>query len=121
MTKAQLVRAQSITKTAFVNKDKLMQNPSAPQEPICAHVFVSGKVQGVGYRYSTVNEARRLGVNGWVRNLPDGRVEAVFEGSRKVVEEIIHWCYKGPTAAVVKDVAVEYEEPEGLRGFETRR
>jgi acylphosphatase len=121
MTKAQLVRAQSITKTAFVNKDKLMPNPSAPQQPIRVHVFVSGRVQGVGYRYSTVNEARRLGVNGWVRNLPDGRVEAVFEGSRKVIEEIIRWCHKGSTAALVKDLAVEYEEPEGLRGFETRR
>jgi len=98
-----------------------MPKPSAPQEPIRAHVFVSGKVQGVGYPYSTVNEARRLGVNGWVRNLPDGRVEAVFEGSRKVVEEIIYWCHKGSTAAVVKDVAVEYEELEGLPRFETRR
>jgi len=98
-----------------------MQNPSAPQEQIRVHVFVSGRVQGVGYRYSTMDEAQRLGVNGWVRNLPDGRVEAVFEGSRKLVEEIIRWCQKGPTAAVVKDVAVEYEELEGLRGFETRR
>ncbi len=98
-----------------------MQNPSAPQEQIRVHVFVSGRVQGVGYRYCTVNEAQRLGVNGWVRNLPDGRVEAVFEGSRTVVEEIIRWCHKGPTAAVVKDVAVEYEELEGLPGFETRR
>jgi acylphosphatase len=68
-----------------------------------------------------VNEARRLGVNGWVRNLADGRVEAVFEGMREIVEEIISWCHKGPTAAAVKDVAVEYEELEGLRGFETRR
>ncbi len=98
-----------------------MQNPSAPQEQIRVHVFVSGRVQGVGYRYSTVNEAQRLGVNGWVRNLPDGRVEAVFEGSRTVVEEIIRWCHKGPIGAVVKDVAVEDEELEGLRGFETRR
>jgi len=68
-----------------------------------------------------MDEAQRLGVNGWVRNLPDGRVEAVFEGSKTVVEEIIRWCHKGPTAAVVKDVAVEYEELEDLRGFETRR
>lgn len=98
-----------------------MPNSSAPQEPIRAHVFVSGRVQGVGYRYFTMRQAQRLGVNGWVRNLPDGRVEAVFEGSRKVVEDIINWCYEGPTAAVVKDVAVEYEEPEQLRGFETKR
>jgi acylphosphatase len=98
-----------------------MPNPSTPQEQIRAHVFISGRVQGVGYRYSTVLQAEQLGVNGWVRNLPDSRVEAVFEASREVVEEIIRWCYKGPSAAVVKDVAVEYEEPEGLRGFETRR
>ncbi|HEY9708474.1 MAG TPA: acylphosphatase [Oculatellaceae cyanobacterium] len=98
-----------------------MPNPSAPQEQIRAHVFISGRVQGVGYRYSTMDEADRLGVNGWVRNLPDGRVEAVFEGSRQVVDEMMRWCHKGSTAAVVKDVAVEYEELEGLRGFETRR
>jgi acylphosphatase len=98
-----------------------MQNSSAPQEQIRAHIFVSGRVQGVGYRYSTLHQAQRLGVNGWVRNLPDGRVEAIFEGSRTVVDEIIRWCHKGPTAAVVKDVAVEYEELEGLQGFETRR
>jgi acylphosphatase len=98
-----------------------MPNQSAPQEQIRAHVFISGRVQGVGYRYSTMDEADRLGVHGWVRNLPDGRVEAVFEGSKTVVEEMIRWCHKGPSAAVVKDVAVEYEEPEGLRGFETRR
>lgn len=98
-----------------------MQNPSTSQKQIRTHVFISGKVQGVGYRYFTVNEARRLGVNGWVRNLPDGRVEAVFEGNRDVVEEMIRWCHQGSTAAVVKNVAVEYEELEGLRGFETRR
>jgi acylphosphatase len=98
-----------------------MANSSPLHEHIRAHVFISGRVQGVGYRYSTVNEARRLGVNGWVRNLADGRVEAVFEGMREIVEEIVSWCYKGPTAAVVKDVAVEYETPEGLLGFETRR
>lgn len=68
-----------------------------------------------------MDEAEGLGVKGWVRNLPDGRVEAVFEGSREVVEEMIRWCYKGPRAAVVKDVAVEYEELEGLLGFKIER
>lgn len=97
-----------------------MQNPSASQQ-IRAHVFICGTVQGVGYRFSTVGEARRRGVSGWVRNLPDGRVEAVFEGSQPAVEKIIRWCHEGPSAAVVEDVAVEYEKPEGLRGFETRR
>lgn len=97
-----------------------MQNPSTLQAQIRAHVFISGKVQGVGYRYSTVNEARQLDLNGWVRNLPDGRVEAVFEGNRGVVEQIIRWCHQGPTSAVVKNVTVEYEELQGLQGFETR-
>jgi acylphosphatase len=62
-----------------------------------------------------------LGINGWVRNLSDGRVEALFEGSKAAVEEMIKWCRQGPRGAVVKDVAVEYEEPEGLQGVETRR
>lgn len=98
-----------------------MPNPSQQQEQIRAHVFVTGRVQGVGYRFSTVDQAKELGINGWVRNLSDGRVEALFEGSKAAVEEMIKWCRKGPRAAVVKDVAVEYEEPEGLQGFETRR
>jgi len=98
-----------------------MPNPSQQQEQIRAHVFVTGRVQGVGYRFSTVDQAKELDINGWVRNLPDGRVEALFEGSKAAVEEMIKWCHKGPRAAVVKDVAVEYEEPEGLQGFETRR
>lgn len=98
-----------------------MQNSSTPQNQTRAHVFISGKVQGVGYRYSTVNKARQLSLNGWVRNLSDGRVEAVFEGNRDAVEEIIRWCHQGSTAAVVKNVAVEYEEPENSQGFETRQ
>lgn len=98
-----------------------MPNPSQQQEQIRAHVFVTGRVQGVGYRFSTVDQAKELDINGWVRNLPDGRVEALFEGSKAAVEEMIKWCRRGPQAAVVKDVAVEYEEPEGLQGFETRR
>lgn len=98
-----------------------MQNSPQLNEQVRAHVFVSGGVQGVGYRYSTCHQATQLSVNGWVRNLPDGRVEAVFEGTQSAVEAMIHWCYEGPPNAVVKDVAVEYETPEGLRGFETRR
>ncbi len=65
--------------------------------------------------------ANDLGVSGWVRNLNDGRVEAVFEGTRDVVEEIIAWCRQGKEPALVKDVHVEYEAPEGRRGFEIRR
>lgn len=98
-----------------------MSNPSPMNEQVRAHVFISGRVQGVGYRFSTIEQADNLGVSGWVRNLPDGRVEAVFEGNRAAVEEMIRWCHRGPKAAVVKDVAVEYEEPEGLRRFEVKR
>ncbi|MFN6517395.1 MAG: acylphosphatase [Nostoc sp. CreGUA01] len=98
-----------------------MQNSTALPKIIRAHVFISGRVQGVGYRYATVDTATQLGLTGWVRNLPDNRVEAVFEGAREIVDEMVRWCHSGPPAAVVKEVAVEYEEPEGLRGFEVKR
>lgn len=98
-----------------------MPNSSPLHEQIRTHVFISGRVQGVGYRFSTVEQANQLDLNGWVRNLPDRRVEAVFEGSKAAVEEMIRWCYQGPRGAVVKDVSIDYEAPEGLRGFEIRR
>lgn len=91
------------------------------QKQIRARVFVAGRVQGVGYRISTWEVANDLKLNGWVRNLPNGRVEAVFEGSTDVVEKAIAWCRQGKPPAVVKDVAVEYEAPEGMQGFEIRR
>lgn len=97
-----------------------MPNSSSSNNPIRAHVFISGRVQGVSYRFYTVEKANQLQINGWVRNLPDGRVEAVFEGNKPSVTAIIAWCHNGPPAAVVRDVAVEYEPPEGLQGFETR-
>jgi acylphosphatase len=90
-------------------------------QSIRAHLFISGRVQGVGYRFATVDTASQLGLSGWVRNLPDGSVEAVLEGVQEVVEEMIRWCHQGPPAAMVKDVVVEYEEPEGLKRFEVRR
>ncbi|HBB33602.1 MAG TPA: acylphosphatase [Cyanobacteria bacterium UBA8803] len=98
-----------------------MQNQSAKQEQIRVHVFVSGKVQGVGYRYYTSRQAKHLGVSGWVRNLLDGRVEGVFEGEQDAVQAIVRWCHTGSRGAVVKEVVVEYEEPEGLQRFEIMR
>ncbi|WP_414564921.1 MULTISPECIES: acylphosphatase [unclassified Anabaena] len=98
-----------------------MQNSTPLPKIVRAHVLISGRVQGVGYRYATVDTASQLGLTGWVRNLPDNQVEAVFEGMQVVVEEMIRWCHIGPPAAVVKDVVVEYEQPEGLRGFEVKR
>jgi acylphosphatase len=85
-----------------------------------AHVFVSGTVQGVYYRATTRDTARERGVDGWVKNLDDGRVEAVFEGDEETVEGMVEWCHTGSPQAHVEDVKVEYEPPEGLDGFEIR-
>ncbi len=86
-----------------------------------AHVFVSGHVQGVYFRATTRDRATAVGVDGWVRNLDDGRVEAVFEGKQTAVDELVSFCHEGSPAATVEDVTVEYESPEGLAGFEVRR
>jgi acylphosphatase len=83
-----------------------------------AHVFVSGRVQGVFYRQSLWDMAKALGIAGWTRNLDDGRVEAVFEGGGSPVREAVKWYRKGPGGASVDDVDVDYDEkPEGLEGF----
>lgn len=75
-----------------------------------AHLLITGIVQGVGYRWSCQRAAQGIGVTGWVRNLPDGRVEAVAQGTREQVEQLIKWCYRGPEEARVSDIAVAYEE-----------
>ena len=85
-----------------------------------AHVFIFGMVQGVFFRAYTQKEAQALGLSGWVRNLPDERVEAVFEGEKTAVNEMIVWCWEGSPSAKVSKVEVEWEELEGLRGFEIR-
>ncbi|MEM2881995.1 MAG: acylphosphatase [Candidatus Bathyarchaeia archaeon] len=78
-----------------------------------AHVFVSGLVQGVFFRHETARRAIRLGVRGWVRNLPDGRVEAVFEGGRESVEKLVEFCRHGPPGAIVEDLEVRWEDYRG--------
>jgi acylphosphatase len=78
-----------------------------------AHALISGRVQGVAYRIETQWAAERIGVRGWVRNLPDGRVEAVFEGGREEVDEILEWCRRGPALARVDAVDVRWENPTG--------
>ncbi|MEW6604912.1 MAG: acylphosphatase [Thermoproteota archaeon] len=78
-----------------------------------AHVFVSGVVQGVYFRQNTKQVATRHNVTGWVRNLPDGRVEAVFEGNEMDVNEVIEWCHIGPPKAKVNDVKVKFEKYTG--------
>lgn len=85
-----------------------------------ARVHISGRVQGVAFRDAARRKAGEVGVSGWVRNLPDGGVEAVFEGDPERVREMIAWCESGPSSADVDDVSVEYETPEGLSSFEVR-
>jgi acylphosphatase len=80
---------------------------------IRAHVFVSGRVQGVFFRSKARQEARQHGVTGWARNLPDGRVEAVFEGEEKDVEKLIEFCRKGPIGAMVTRAEVSLEPYTG--------
>jgi len=83
-----------------------------------ARIVVTGIVQGVAYRASARAEAERLGLAGWVRNLPDGRVEALAEGPRDRVESLVAWCWRGPPMARVSDVQVEWSaERGGLSGF----
>jgi acylphosphatase len=83
-------------------------------------VVVGGRVQGVGFRASCAYRAELARLGGWVRNLADGRVEAVFEGDRTGVEAIVTWCRTGPAMARVADVEVADEHPLGQHGFEIR-
>ena len=83
-------------------------------------VLVSGRVQGVFFRDTCQRLAREHGLAGWVRNLPDGRVEAVFEGRADDVARLIEWVRHGPRLAVVENVAVQPEPPEGLAAFQIR-
>jgi acylphosphatase len=86
-----------------------------------AHVRISGQVQGVFFRDSTRQKAVELNLTGWVRNLPDGRVEAVFEGPSERVREILRWCEEGPRHATVEEVDADIEDASGdLSGFEVR-
>ena len=80
-------------------------------------VRVGGRVQGVWFRASTRDEARRRGVDGWVRNLPDGRVEAVFEGEETALERMLAWCRVGPPGALVETVEESRGPATGLAGF----
>ena len=85
-----------------------------------AHIFVSGIVQGVFFRQKTKQQADSLGVNGWVRNLPDGRVEAVFEGGEEAVKKIVDYSRHGPANAYVTHIEASWEPYRGeFRGFKT--
>jgi acylphosphatase len=83
-------------------------------------VRVTGRVQGVFFRAWTRDEARRLGVSGWVRNCPDGSVEAHLDGSEQAVEQLIERLHRGPSGARVDEVRTSFVEPEDVKGFEVR-
>lgn len=90
-----------------------MQEPDGAH----AHVLITGRVQGVGYRAATHAMAQRLSLTGWVRNLVDGRVEAVFAGPKPKVCEAIAWCQTGPRAAIVEDVSVMWHASQAALAF----
>ncbi len=83
-------------------------------------VTVHGQVQGVFFRDSARRLAEQHGVTGWIRNAPDGTVEAVFEGDEERVDRLVRFCHEGPRGAVVERVDVSEEEPEGMTGFSVR-
>jgi acylphosphatase len=83
-------------------------------------VHVSGRVQGVSYRAYCCQQARDLGLRGWVRNLPDGRVQAMLQGPSEVVERMIAWCHRGSPHAAVTGVETEVQVLEVLEEFTTR-
>ena len=75
------------------------------------HVRISGRVQGVWFRANTKQKAEQLGVFGWVKNTPDGCVEAIFEGEEKSVKEMLEWCNRGPPLAKIENVEIETKNP----------
>lgn len=89
-----------------------MSEQPAPDADICSvRVRISGRVQGVAYRWSTRDRANELGIVGWVKNLPDGDVEAEFTGSREAVDRMVAWCHDGPPLARVLRVEAEAVPP----------
>lgn len=87
---------------------------SKPTDDRAIHFWVSGRVQGVYFRQSTLNQARQLGLTGWVKNLPDGRVEGVACGPQQALEQLTQWLHQGPPVAKVTDLKVE---PEASTNF----
>lgn len=80
------------------------------EDKVRVHLRIDGRVQGVFFRASTVEQAGRLGLKGWVRNCPDGSVEVVAEGMRKKIETFVSWCHHGPPGAHVHDVRLQWED-----------
>ncbi|MDX2048272.1 MAG: acylphosphatase [Chitinophagaceae bacterium] len=88
---------------------------------VCRQIIVRGKVQGVYYRASAKDEADRLGIQGEVKNLPDGSVCIIAEGTAGQIDELIAWCYKGPPRAIVDELIVADTGIKGFKGFSVVR
>lgn len=85
------------------------------------HVFISGRVQGVFFRQATKEKADEFGIFGWVRNLPDERVEAIFEGNKEELEEMVKWARRGPRLAKVENLVADFEDyTEEFKNFEIK-
>jgi acylphosphatase len=94
---------------------------ASAESPTCFRVLVSGRVQGVAFRWHAVEQARQLGVDGWIQNLPDGRVEAWVQGKPPAVESMLAWLARGPAHARVDAVERHREQPGPWQGFNVRR
>ncbi|HVE40096.1 MAG TPA: acylphosphatase [Planctomycetota bacterium] len=108
-----------------MNRREFLAAAAAALAPLACSIrvrlFISGTVQGVSYRASTQEQARKREVVGWVRNLEDGRVEALAQGSKDKVEELVAWCRRGPPAAKVEKVVVTFEDVnDEFKTFEVR-
>lgn len=88
---------------------------------VCMHGYISGRVQGVYFRQATAQQAERLDLNGWVRNLADGRVEVLFEGDEAAVAELASWLERGPEQAEVSALELQEQALQGISGFIVRR
>jgi len=87
-----------------------------------AHILIKGRVQGIFFRVFVKEQAQALGLTGWVRNAPDGRVEAIFSGEKEKIEEMIEKCRQGPPLARVEEIEVSWSKPkEFFPSFEIRR
>ena len=125
--KVNLCQPDHLTSHRPVDHDGVTINPATrdmtdttPPADVRTRLIISGRVQGVYFRAQTKQQAEARGLRGWVRNLPDGRVEAVVEGDASIVEQMIAWCHRGPSAAHVTDVQVNWEAPTGETTFSVR-
>jgi len=91
-------------------KEEEIKNKGKNIKKVRAHLLISGRVQGVAFRYYTQDIAQSLGIKGWVRNCGDSKVEIVVEGEEEKVKKLISWCYQGPGSAIVEKVDIEWEK-----------